>query len=143
MLAHLLNFKASTYYDCRYIANIMAFVSYNRYYNPSRAAPDLLKTTTVSESRSASNYAIPFNSSSSSYYAIFTSVVIMSSANLPIPPTEALSKNVSGILCTQEWERFCVFFCMIFKSNPLGANITEDAISFSTRLKPKETKFPG
>jgi hypothetical protein len=27
--------------------------------------------------------------------------------------------GIQGILCTQEWQRFCTFFCMIFKQPQL------------------------
>src|SRR5262249_4345469 len=35
-------------------------------------------------------------------------------------------------------QRFCAFFCMVFKEQELRAQIYQDAISFSTRARPKD-----
>ena len=52
--------------------------------------------------------------------------------------TSAMFRQVNGVLCRQEWERFCSFFCMVFGEKELRAQIYEDAVAFSTRAKPRE-----
>jgi hypothetical protein len=114
---------------------VITFKSCGRYINPSRAAPHSVKTAAVPESKVASRYAVLANSTTNNSYAIFTSVIIVSSANLVFPLSPF--KSVSGLLCCQEWERFTAFFCQVFRQKTLTAQINEDAISFTTRMRPK------
>ena len=101
--------------------------------------PHYVKTEAVNESNSAARYAVIASASVSRQYAVFTSVIVVSGANLVSPPTTTFAKNISGLLCSQEWERFCAFFCMVFKHKELGAQVNEDSISFTTRMKPKDS----
>ena len=41
-------------------------------------------------------------------------------------------------MCTQEWERFCAFFCMVFKVPELRAQIFDGSVMLSTRAKQKD-----
>jgi hypothetical protein len=50
-------------------------------------------------------------------------------------PSAANFRSISGLLCSQEWERLCAFFCTVFKETTLGAPINDDALSFTTRQK--------
>jgi len=95
----------------------------------------LVKTALVPGSKTASRFAIQANATTNNDYTIFTSVIIVSTANLVFPMS--LFKTISGLLCCQEWERFTAFFCQVFKQKTLYAPINEDSISFTTRMKLK------
>jgi hypothetical protein len=42
-------------------------------------------------------------------------------------------KVLTGVLHTQEWERFVGFICTAFDHESLDAQLFQDAIQFSTR----------
>jgi hypothetical protein len=106
--------------------------------NPSRAAPVFVKSAPSSDSARSTRYAIQANASHNFLYTIFTSVLAVNSSNLHERDPQGMFRQITGTLCTQEWERFCAFFCMVFKAKELHAQIYEDAISISTRAKPKD-----
>jgi hypothetical protein len=64
-------------------------------------------------------------------------------SNLGVDADTTAFRGVSGMVCSQEWERFCAFFCTVFKERVLGAQIKENAISITTRAKPKDGAGTG
>jgi hypothetical protein len=125
----------------RLIADVITFAKAGIYVNPSRAAPSVVKPATTDSNRS-SVYAVLANGKGNNAYALFTSVLVVTSSNLASPDPSSTFRQLSGLLCTQEWERFCAFFCAIFNEQELCAQIYEDSISISTRAKPKSNN-PG
>jgi hypothetical protein len=86
-------------------------------------------------------YAIQANAQYNHLYSVFTSVLFITSAELSMDAESSSPfRGVQGILCTQEWQRFCAFFCMIFKQPQLSAQIYENAIAITTRAKFKDSK---
>jgi hypothetical protein len=109
------------------------------YVNPSRAALSCVKPALSSDANRGTTYAIQASSINNFGYAVFTSVIAVCSSNLLDAEPQGIFRQITGILCTQEWEHFCAFFCMVFKVKELYAQIYEDAITISTRAKPKDT----
>jgi hypothetical protein len=105
--------------------------------NPSRASPTLVKTNPVSESARSVEYATQAVSYSFNPYVVFTSVLAVTGSNLSTEPV-GIFRQISGLMCTQEWERFCAFFCMVFKVPELRAQIFEGSVVISTRAKQKD-----
>jgi hypothetical protein len=122
----------------RIIIKAITFTRGGIFVNPSRAAPSIVKSASSSDSARSTRYAIQANASHNFLYTIFTSVLAVNSSNLLEHDSQAMFRQITGTLCTQEWERFCAFFCMVFKARELHAQIYEDAISISTRAKPKD-----
>jgi hypothetical protein len=106
--------------------------------NPSRASPACVKMQSLSDTNRSTIYALQANAMNNFQYAVFTSVLAVTSSNLLDPDPQGAFRDISGTLCTQEWERFCAFFCMVFKEQELYAQIYNDAISISTRARPKD-----
>jgi hypothetical protein len=88
-------------------------------------------------------YALLADATNNYSYAVFTSVMAIDSSNLQDLDTLSPFHQVSGVLCTQEWERFCAFFCEVFDVRELRAQIYEDNISITTRSRPKEGTSPS
>jgi hypothetical protein len=105
--------------------------------NPSRAAPYHVKPAAGAEDQ-RSCYALIGNATNNFQYAVFTSVIAVGQTNLHDADPSSMFRQVSGTLCTLEWERLCAFFCMVFKEPALHAQIYEDALAFSSRARPKE-----
>jgi len=117
----------------------ITFTSVGVFINPSRSSPYSVKPqTSVSDSQRSATYALTLNATQSFQYAVFTSVVAVMKADILDHDTSAMFRQVNGVLCRQEWERFCSFFCMVFGEKELRAQIYEDAVAFSTRAKPRE-----
>src|SRR5277367_670417 len=111
--------------------------------NPSRAPSVCVKIAAPSEANrtTTTTYAIQANTQHNHLYSVFTSVLFITSADLSIDTDSSTPfRGVQGLLCTQEWERFCTFFCTIFKQPNLSAQIYENSISVTTRAKPKDSK---
>jgi len=106
--------------------------------NPSRAALSAVKLSLPAESQRQTVYVLRANAANNFSYAVFTSVLAITSSTLPPSVNLGNYQYVAGVLCTQEWERFCAFFCAVFKETELRAQIYEDAISITTRAKLKE-----
>jgi hypothetical protein len=123
----------------RVIIKAMTFGKAGPYVNPSRAAPSSVKPAASTDATRGTTYAIQANAINNFSYAVFTSVMAVCSSNLLDTDPQGIFRQITGTLCTQEWERFCAFFCMVFKVEELYAQIYEDAISISTRAKPRDT----
>jgi hypothetical protein len=115
----------------------ITFVSSARFVNPSRAVPAVVKPA-VGDSQNATKYVVHANAVSNYQFSVFTSVLAVTSSNLLDPAPNGLFRQIRGIMCIQEWERFCAFFCMVFRERELHAQIYEDSISISTRAKSKD-----
>jgi hypothetical protein len=121
------------------IIKAITFMKAGIFVNPSRAAPSIVKmSTSSSDSVRNTKYAIQATASHNFLYTIFTSVLAVNSSNLLDSEPQGMFRQITGTLCTQEWERFCAFFCMVFKAKELHAQIYEDAITISTRARPKD-----
>jgi hypothetical protein len=108
--------------------------------NPSRAAPHLVKFLTPSQngdssSRTQSVYAIYGNAKVPYLFVTFASVVIVTSSNLHDLETTSNFRQLHGLLAQLEWQRFCAFFCTVFKERYLKASIYDNAISFGVRAR--------
>ena len=110
--------------------------------NPSRAAPHTVKPAPSSDNQ-RSIYTVLGNTTTNYQYAVFTSVLAVTTSNLHLDEPQSLFRQLAGTMCTQEWERFCAFFCMVYREQELNAQIYEDAISISTRAKPKTGNAAG
>jgi hypothetical protein len=88
-----------------------------------------------------STYAIHADGINNYSYAVFISIIVVSTSNLLDPDASGSLHSILGLFCQQEWECFCAFFCMVFKENELQAQIYKDAVSFSTRAKAKEGEW--
>jgi hypothetical protein len=122
----------------RIIIDAITFIRAGMFINPSRAAPSSVKQSTISDPNRSTTYALQANAIHNYQYAVFTSVLAVTSSNILDLDTPGMFRQIIGTLCTQEWERFCAFFCMVFKEQELHAQIYEDAISISTRARPKD-----
>ena len=123
----------------RIIVDAITFIRSGIFVNPSRASPSSVKPqSSSSDSNRSTTYAIQANAFNNFNYAVFTSVLAVTSSNILDLEPQGMFRQITGTLCTQEWERFCAFFCMVFKEQELHAQIYEDAISISTRAKPKD-----
>lgn len=105
--------------------------------NPSRASPNLVKINPVSESVRSVEYASQAGAYGFNPYIVFTSVLLVTSSNLTSEPV-GIFRQIGGLMCTQEWERFCAFFCMVFKVPELRAQILEGSVMISTRAKQRD-----
>jgi hypothetical protein len=121
----------------RLIKKAIIFKRAGIFINPSRAATHHIRPSTPSDTQSS--YALLAASVGNHSYAVFTSVIAVNASNILIPDTQSPFHQISGVLCIQEWERFCSFFCMVFGRQELQAQIYEDAIAMSTRARPKES----
>ena len=109
--------------------------------NPSRAPPVCVKVGNSTDTQRSTAYAINANAQYSHIYTTFTSVLLITTANLSLnAESPSPYRGVNGLLCSQEWERFCAFFCMVFKQVDLAAQVYENAIAITTRAKPKDNK---
>jgi hypothetical protein len=122
---------------------MITFKNYGMFINPSRAAPASVKMAASEYSRSNVSYALLAGSQNSFGYAVFTSVIAIANSNIHDDNPTSTFRQISGTLCTQEWQRFCAFFCMVFKEKELHAQIYDDAITFSTRAKPNNRSDDG
>ena len=110
--------------------------------NPSRASLyDVTPQPPTSETQQSTTYALTKNAVRAFQYAIFTSVIAVTKADLLDPNTSSMFRQVNGVLCKQEWERFYSFFCMVFGERELRAQIYEDTVTFSTCARPREGIF--
>jgi hypothetical protein len=109
--------------------------------NPSRAAPSAVRLS--SDSQRFGNYALLANSTSNYAYATFTSVLAVTSCNFD--SSSDIFRQICGLLCTQEYERFGAFFPAVFNEPDLYAQIYRDIVSITTRAKakPKESDDAG
>ena len=119
------------------ITSAITFIKAGIYINPSRASPSSVKMSTP-DAKYTTTYALHAGSTTNFGYAIFTSVILVTSSNIQEVSPDVQFRSISGTLCTQEWERLCPFFCMVFRQQQLHARVYEDAISFSTRARPKD-----
>lgn len=115
----------------------MTFARAGIYVNPSRAAPSAVKQS--SDSPRFGNYALLANANSNYSYAFFTSVVAVTSCNFYATTSDSPFRQICGLLGTLEYERFGAFFCAAFDETDLFAPIYDDAVSITTRAKPKES----
>jgi hypothetical protein len=123
------------------IIDIITFERSGMFINPSRADPISVKMSPTGPTGSI--YALRGNAQVNYLYAVFTSVLLITASNLGGDADTAAFHGVSGLLCSQEWERFCAFFCTVFKETQLAAQIRENAISITTRAKPKDGAGTG
>lgn len=66
--------------------------------------------------------------------AILVSSVFSVVSHLITIPDRGLAQHyISGIFHSQEWERFCAFMCMVFGHPELTAQLSLDALTFSTK----------
>lgn len=66
--------------------------------------------------------------------AVLVSSVFSVVSHLVTTPDRGLAQHhLSGIFHSQEWERFCGFMCMVFGHPELTAQLSLDALSFSTK----------
>jgi hypothetical protein len=82
-------------------------------------------------------YAVQAGSFGFNPYIVFTSVLAVTGSNLTSEPV-GIFRQISGLMCTQEWERFCAFFCAVFKVPELRAQIFDGSVVLSTRAKQKD-----
>jgi hypothetical protein len=80
------------------------------------------------------------NTTSNWAFAVFTSVLAVTSCNFY--SSDNVFHQICGLLGTQEFERFGAFFCAVFDEDELYAQIYENSVAITTRVKPKESK-PG
>jgi hypothetical protein len=126
---------------CSTIVDAITFTSAGIFVNPSRASPYRVKPQPPAlDAQRSATYALTVNAVQTYQYAVFTSVVVVTRADLTDRNTSSMFRQINGVLCQQEWERFCAFFCMVFGERELRAQIYEDAVTFSTRARPKEGK---
>jgi hypothetical protein len=120
-----------------YLVKIITFGNGGRnYVNPSRAAPGLVKVDNSPYAKTThQKYALMYSSTTSFGFALFTSVIVVSSYNLDTRNVN--SQWVSGTLCTQELERMMAFFCSVFGQTELGYLSNGDGFTFSTRARSK------
>jgi hypothetical protein len=127
--------------NCNFVPRLLfeaiTFTRSGVFMNPSRASPHVVKTNPVSESARSVEYASQAGSYGFNPYIVFTSVLLVTSSNLTSEPV-GIFRQISGLMCTQEWERFCAFFCMVFKVPELRAQIFEGSVVISTRAKQKD-----
>jgi hypothetical protein len=135
-----LRWKLRESFNIWWLSLVIQAITFSRagiFFNPSRAAPHHVKPATTMED-SRSNYALLGNATKNFQYAVFTSVIAVTQSNLHDSEPSGMFRQVSGTLCTLEWERLCAFFCMVFKEKELHAQIYEDALTFSTRARPRD-----
>lgn len=127
----------------RHVREAIVSSRMGRFLNPSRICPSrvAVQRPLSDGGQRTALYAIAANSSNRNDYALFTSVIVCVSSNLHEPDPPSPFHYISGRLCKQEWERFCAFFCAVFKEPELRAQVYENAISFSTRARPRDA--PG
>jgi hypothetical protein len=128
-------------YPSSAIIEAVTFGNLGMFINPSRAAPISVKMGTPGPTGSI--YALRANAQLNHVYAVFTSVLLISGSSLGVDSDLATFRGVSGLLCSQEWERFSAFFCMVFKERELAAQIRDNAISITTRAKPRDATGTG
>jgi hypothetical protein len=95
------------------------------------------------DSQRTSSYAIMANATNNYSYAVFCSILGVVSSNLHRFDTLSPFRQVTGTLCSQEWECMGAFFCNTFKILELQAQIYENAISITTRSRPKDGEVTG
>jgi hypothetical protein len=93
----------------------------------------------IGDTQNAPRYVVPANALSNYQFTVFTSVLAITSSNLLDPEPTSMFRQIRGYMHTQEWERFCSFFCMVFGEEELHAQIYENTISVTTRAKAKES----
>ena len=92
----------------------------------------------TTDTPNAPRYILPAGSLSNYQFTVFTSVLAVTFSNLHDTEPNSPFRQIRGYMHVQEWERFCAFFCMVFKETELQAQIYEDAISIGTRAKAKD-----
>lgn len=108
----------------------VVFQQSGRYLNPSRASP--LNAYSVHTSTDDSRSVMYAGKS----VAVLVSSVLLDSSHLVTVPDRGLVQHyISGIFHNQEWERFCAFMCMVFGHPELTAQVSLDALSFSTKTE--------
>lgn len=102
------------------------------YINPSRASPlDAYSVHTVADGSRSVLYT------GKSMAILISSVFTVSSYLLNTPEKGLAQHFISGIFHSQEWERFCGFMCMVFGYPELTAQLSLDALSFSSKAAAK------
>src|SRR4051794_1987270 len=112
---------------------MITFARKGVYVNPSRAPPRVVKPSVPSDTQRSTSYTLQANMVPNYQYSVFTSVFAITSSNFNVNDPPSQFRQLSGTMCCQEWERFCAFFCMVYKVDELHAQIYDDAISVSTR----------
>jgi len=83
-------------------------------------------------------YAIHANATYNNHYILFTSVVVVQHSNLHDDDTASPFHQIQVSFAKMEFERFCSFFCMVFKETGLHIQMYKGCISISTRARSKE-----
>lgn len=106
----------------------LVFQRSGRYINPSRASPlDAYSVHTVVDGSRSVLYT------GKSMAILISSVYTVASYLINTPERGLAQHFISGIFHSQEWERFCGFMCMVFGYPELTAQLSMDALSFSSK----------
>jgi hypothetical protein len=117
------------------VKEAITFSNSGRFINPSRANPALIK---MQKQETRNNYAIQANASFNNHFTLFTSVVYVQHSNLHDDDTASPFHQIQVNFAKLEFERFCSFFCMVFKEKALHIQTYKGCITISTRARVKE-----
>lgn len=110
----------------------ITFSSKGRFINPSRVSP--LDVYTVNTHPDGSRSVLYANDT----MAVCVSCIYTTASYLYSTPERGIIQHyIAGIFHSQEWEHFCSFLTMVFNKAELHAQVSGDAVSFSTKSAPK------